>query len=62
MSEDSDEPRLLLSLPCCWYTGKPLSMEDMCSGAYVECIALEEDKADILLSLPRPLMPLFEFL
>lgn len=62
MSEDRDEPRLLLSLPCWWYTEYPLSRGDICSGLYVECRALDEDIADILLSLPRPLMPLFEFL
>ena len=37
-------------------------MEAICNGAYVECKALDVDKADILLSLPRPLMPLLEFL
>lgn len=37
-------------------------MEHICSGAYVECKALDVDTAEILLSLPRPLIPLFEFL
>ena len=37
-------------------------MDPICKGAYVECIALEPGTADILLSLPRPLMPLLEFL
>lgn len=59
MSDDNDEPRLLLSLQCWWYAEYP---GDMCRGAYVECKALDGDIAAIRLSLPRPLMPLFEFL
>lgn len=37
-------------------------MDPICKGAYVEFMALQPGTADILLSLPRPLIPLLEFL
>lgn len=61
-SDDSDEPRLLRSLLRWTNPGYRPSIDAICKGAYVDCRLLEVGTAVILLSFPRPLMPLFEFL